>query len=718
MGSALAALVTAAVLTGCDPCTGILECATPARISVSGRIIEYPSGKGVFGVEVTVEAAGERVAVVTDRDGFWTGAIDGASATTAEVTGRITVYAPHHNARYTVPEVPLRVTTRRGDGVDVGRWYALPWIRFTGELRPQPGLSVEGATVTVDRLAGEQGPITGLVGGVYQNLFYVEAPALGLGEMTVRLRVSGPGLPRTYSQDSVRIRAMYRDLLPPVQGVYFVGNALPYVARIERRGTRTPWGGIPVTFRRTGGVRTASAAISSVSTPEGLVPLRLDPLEQGTVIGDLEIRPPAPFPVEVVRNIALSTVDDDVLRFAGAYAAGPWLPYVVRLYRRGLGTPLGGVRATFRRKSGVATAVDTLSMLSTPDGLVSLQLPPAGIGELTGDLELVPPAPLAPVTIPNLKLVTLLSDSLRQLANIGVGPALPYVLRLFRRGADVPYADIPAIFRRTGGVATLTDSLVTRSTADGLVSLQLMPASNGTVIGDLELRPPAPAAPTVLRGITLTTVESDSLRLAGNRGVGAQLRYAIRLYERTSFAAAPAGISVEFRPIGGALSRVVAQQTMSEGIVGVTAPVDSAGAVEGDLLIRWAPPRAPEVRRLRFTAYEDDSVRFGGYFGAGPSLLYVGAVEDSVTRQPITGGTAEFRRTGGILVREPLFTWGITPLGLFRVAPTPLDDGEVIGDLTLRLPPPYRDTTFTGVRLSTFSSDDTRPAPTFRVVRP
>jgi hypothetical protein len=397
-----------------------------------------------------------------------------------------------------------------------------------------------------------------------------------------------------------------------------VGTALPYALRIERRGLRTPWGGVSVTFRRTGGVPVATDSLRSVSTADGLVSLRLEPLAAGLVVGDLEIRPPAPFVPEVVRNLRLTTVDDDVLRSAGAVAAGPWLPYAVRLYRRGTDSAMAGVRGVFRRRSGVATAADTLASVSTPEGLLSLQLAPLATGEVVGDLELVPPAPLAPLTVRNLRLEAVLSDSLRQVANVGLG---------------------------------------------------------------------------------------------------AQLRYAVRLFERGSLRPLPAEVAVEFLPDSGPLPSLARGRTGADGVAGITGPATAAGDVVGDLLVRWNAPRAPERRRLRVRAFEDDSVRFAGSYGVGPSLLYLGLVRDAGTNAVVTGGVAEFRRTGGIAVREAVFTWAITTDGLFRIAPTPLEDGEVEGTLTLRLPAPYADTTFAGVRLATFTTDDTRPGPTF-FVRP
>ena len=617
VGHIATGLLTIGGAAGCDPCSGVVGCGTTPRFSLSGRIVDYPNGRGMAGVSIAITLAGRDTTVETDREGFWKASLDASGAASEATVARIRVRSPSAREPYLVEGVPVTATTRRGDGVDVGRWLDIPQLRFIGEFRPQAGINLQGASVRIDRVDGERGQVEGLVAPIGEgNRFYVEAPAEGLGPMRVRLRVTGPALARAFVQDSVWIRASYRDVPPVLQGSYFVGNALPYVARIDRRGARTAWSGVAVTFRRTGGIAVANGTVRSVSNADGVVSLRLEPLEQGVVIGDLEIQPPAPFAPEIVRNIRMATVDDDVLRTLGAIPAGPWVPYAIRLYRRGLDSGISGVRAVFRRRSGVATVVDSLATVSTGEGLVSLQLPPLGTGELTGDLELTPPAPLSPVT---------------------------------------------------------------------------------------------------LRGVRLDAMLSDSLRLLTSVGMGAQLRYAVRLFERTSLRPLAAGVDVTFQPDSGPATLPTRERTGSEGIAGITGPATATGEVSGELVVPWNANRAPERRRLRLRAYDDDSVRFAGAFGVGPSLLYVGLVRDAGTNAPISRGTAEFRRTGGIPVRESLYTWDLTPDGLFRIAPTPLDEGEVVGTLTLRLPPPYGDTTFTGVRLTTFTTDDTRMGPTVLV---
>jgi hypothetical protein len=68
----------------------------------------------------------------------------------------------------------------------------------------------------------------------------------------------------------------------------------------------------------------------------------------------------------------------------------------------------------------------------------------------------------------------------------------------------------------------------------------------------------------------------------------------------------------------------------------------------------------------------------------------------------------EFRRTGGIATAESLLVQRSNADGRFRLAPAPLAAGEVVGDLHVFPPAPFRDTVITDVRLTTFESDEVR----------
>jgi hypothetical protein len=508
-------------VTGCDPCAGTVSCETGPTVRASGRIVHFPTGASAAGVRVSLTAGAATAVATTDGDGFWMAELPAPADAGGQVTANAEVLAAGASAAYQIGELVLPVTRRRGDGMDVGRWYSRPVVRFIGELRARPGINLIGASVQVDRSGGVTGDLSGVTTNIgTDGRFYVEGMANATGKMTLRLTVTGPKLSRAYVRDGVEVSVMYRDTVPTLQGTYSIGSGLLYVARV---------------------------------------------------------------------------------------------------FRRGPDTPLAGVTAVFRRRSGISVVVDSVKSVSTSDGLVSLQLTPNGTGE---------------------------------------------------------------------------------------------------VVGDLELRPPSPIPARTITGIRLATMEDDSVRLADSYGVGVQVRYAFEFFRRSALIPA-ANVEVEFRPISGPLSTVITGRTNSAGIVGVTAAVTNTGTVVGDLTVRYLDPRPPEVRTgLRLVAAADDSVRNGGYLGVGPSLLYVGTVQDVATFAPVTSGTAEFRRTAGIAVEQAVFSWPINTLGLFRMSPTPLADGEVVGDVTLRLAAPYRDTTFTNVRLTTFANDSGRAGPIFRVRRP
>jgi hypothetical protein len=91
---------------------------------------------------------------------------------------------------------------------------------------------------------------------------------------------------------------------------------------------------------------------------------------------------------------------------------------------------------------------------------------------------------------------------------------------------------------------------------------------------------------------------------------------------------------------------------------------------------------------------------------------------DAGTGAPIVGARTEFRRTGGVPVTDSVYTSVTNAAGLFSIMPAPLADGTAIGNLTFRMPAPYRDTTWVGVQLPTFTDDALKPGPTFRVPRP
>jgi hypothetical protein len=90
---------------------------------------------------------------------------------------------------------------------------------------------------------------------------------------------------------------------------YGVGPGLPYYVVIRRNGTPIP--GVPVGFRRTGGIELNPAEFERATNDTGIVMLTSTPAGEGEVVGDITVRPPAPHPTFVVRGVRLQAIDGD-----------------------------------------------------------------------------------------------------------------------------------------------------------------------------------------------------------------------------------------------------------------------------------------------------------------------------------------------------------------------------------------------------------------------
>jgi hypothetical protein len=178
---------------------------------------------------------------------------------------------------------------------------------------------------------------------------------------------------------------------------------------------------------------------------------------------------------------------------------------------------------------------------------------------------------------------------------------------------------------------------------------------------------------------------------------------------------------VRFRRTGGiALVRDTSSaRSVDWGGFEISPPTRAEGIVEGELTA-VAPDgvTTSPLGTVRLRTAADDSVRFAGGFRVGPSLLYVGELLRADGGRPIADARIEFRRTSGIAVAESLLVERSNADGRFRLAPTPLASGEVVGDLRVFPPAPLRDTIFTNVRLTTFDSDEVRLRDVWRLAPP
>ena len=89
----------------------------------------------------------------------------------------------------------------------------------------------------------------------------------------------------------------------------------------------------------------------------------------------------------------------------------------------------------------------------------------------------------------------------------GIGPHLLYYGRIVAGGVGVANVDVE--LRRTGGVAVEPASYTARTGAEGYFPMSPVPLANGELLADLHVRPPAPYAAFVVRGLRLPTSVED-----------------------------------------------------------------------------------------------------------------------------------------------------------------------------------------------------------------
>ncbi|MDF1505314.1 hypothetical protein [Roseisolibacter sp. H3M3-2] len=626
---ALLVALAAVIASACDPCSGTVGCEVESRVSYTGKVIDFASGRGAPGVVVRFRPTGggpvaaDSLVVVTDAEGRYTLRV-GAPAG-APVTGELTVAPPAPLEPYTVRDVRLVPTDVRGGGGVLPTYVTQPYVDYVAELiYRRSGGPLAYSTVTFTRTGGARlarGDRAVTQAGV-DGWFYLEAPVVGADTVVGDLSVKYYEFARPLEIRGVRLPVRYTDRLPELDRSFRIGNALDYTVEIRSRATRQPVVGATVEFRRSGGLALQQPTYVGRTDLNGQLVLALTPLSEapGEVVGDITVRP-----------------------------AGPEAPFVIR-----------GVR------------------IRSYDG-----------------------------------------DELPFLGVLGIGYQVLAAGELVFRGDRTPLSDVEVEFERTGGLATREPRVATRSLADGRFGFALETDSVGQVVGDLLVRVPGDAQPTRIPGVRLRAADDDSVRFMGRFGLGAQLLYVGQLQQRATGAPA-AGWRVTFRRTGGiALVRdTVSAVTVDWGGFELAPPTRAVGEVEGELTAVGPDGGAPvRLGPVRLRTAADDSVRFAGRWNVGPSLLYVGELlTDAGT--PVVGARIEFRRTGGIATAEAVVGERSNAAGRFRLAPTPLASGAVVGDLHVFPPAPLRDTVIANVRLETFDGDEVRLRDVWRLPLP
>lgn len=168
-------------------------------------------------------------------------------------------------------------------------------------------------------------------------------------------------------------------------------------------------------------------------------------------------------------------------------------------------------------------------------------------------------------------------------------------------------------------------------------------------------------------------------------------------------------VRVEFVRKGGVAldDATLSAVSDSAGVFVLQSAAREEGAVVGDLVFHPPPPIAPvTVSDVKMTTSRapGELRRLGTWMVQYPFFAYKGLLFHRNNGQPPARGVeVEFRRTGGIPIYPDTFVSLSDSLGRFDLRPKTTVMGEVTGDVTVRLLPPYQPYTVRGIRLSTFT---------------
>lgn len=270
-------------------------------------------------------------------------------------------------------------------------------------------------------------------------------------------------------------------------------------------------------------------------------------------------------------------------------------------------------------------------------------------------------------------------------------------------GAPVPGTTIEGRFTAADGT-TAADTAVTD--AEGLWEMRVTVAGEGLVQGSftvtapgylpydvpsIPVRRPATAGDAVFVGRWVQTPFVQFI--ADVRLRGSPLAGGVVTFERTGGVPATVERPAEIGGNGGFSLHLVGPQ------VGTT-----VGTLHFDHPVSGRSSRSGIPLTL---GYEWKLAAPTASFDLSPRLAYGGATVFLGTLRPVGGVAFEFVRTGGIAIEPANFSVLSRPDGFFNFEVTPLANGAVIGDVTIRppggAPRVYRDVVF-----ATFDSTDAR----------
>lgn len=355
----------------------------------SGTLTGTTNVDGIFTLDVTGEQLGNIVGALT------------VSAATLSAPAVITGYVIPLDYRYAIaaPQATYNVGSQLVYGAQV-------FFRGTGQKVP-------GVTVQFTRtggIAATPSSLTTITDSTGYFILNLSSSITGTLVGTLTLTPSNgpvtvyPGL-QLSTYDSVAYRSL---------GVFGYGQRWAWAVELWRLDSLKPAPGVPVVFRRTGGIAITPDSLSLVTDSHGRVTVTAAVTDTGYVDGEITVHP-ASGPPRLITGLHLRTYAADTLGFAGVFGFGPALRYAGQIQRAD-GTPVVGATVVWTQDSGIAATPSSVTSVTDSTGYFPVTLYPSGDGSVTGHFVVKPLAPYAAgsqFTITNVTLPTFQTAELR-----------------------------------------------------------------------------------------------------------------------------------------------------------------------------------------------------------------------------------------------------------------------------------------------------------------
>ncbi|MDA1082510.1 MAG: carboxypeptidase regulatory-like domain-containing protein [Gemmatimonadetes bacterium] len=510
-------IVAAAVtlgLTSCEPCSGTSVCSSAPGVRIAGQIVEAGTGKPAAGVQVRITlGSGGEAATVTGSDGGWDLTIVPEGSYSFAATATVT--APGHTG-YSIPNLNFAPRMRSSGATLVGTWTSRPHARYLATLL-QDGAPLAAATVRFARTGGvaAEGTFSGSTNSV--GIFALELTGDKLGDVIGTLHVSHASLGGETQLTGYVIPLDYHYGIAFSRATYSIGGLLVYGGEVSFRGTGEKVAGVSVTWTNTGGITTTPRTLTTTTNSTGLFFLNLTASARGEATGTLTFTPPSG-PVSTYNGVKLATYDSTSFRYLGNFGYGERWAWAIELWRNDSLAPARGVKATFRRTGGLAIVPDSVPLVTGTDGRIVVTAAVYDTGFVDGEVVVNPPTGPAR-TIGGIRLRTYAADTLGFAGVFTFGPSLRYVGEI-QRADGTPIVGATVTWTRTGGLAATPATVTSTTDGIGYFNMTMFPADNaeGTVIGTLTVRPPAPYAPGTtftIPNVTLDTFLTSDLHFRG-----------------------------------------------------------------------------------------------------------------------------------------------------------------------------------------------------------